>query len=368
MKKLSISKISRVLITLAALATLIFTTACGSSSASDSGSSSVTSTTLTASAQEPADGSAGVPFTGIEVTSRDITVTIAEQGYYIIPVILEQGWFDEVFAPYGINIEIARFNNGPEMLEAYTAGAIDFAQLGLQPAVSGAANGVDIRTISLIDDAEKNILLVTKADSDIQTVEDLRGKKVAVTIGSNGHSFLIKRLEEAGLTVDDIELINIDFNTAATVLEAGEVDVSVGYKTIFDNATKDNGTEFRIVSDATGLGIAKSILTVKNEFSEEHPDIVLNIVALFGKAIDFIVENPEETVRIASDYYGTDPDIIRNALPVQNYNNHGNNEIADDLSGYIGFMYDNGLITVQVNVEDIYDDSYVKEVGLYEEK
>ena len=364
MKKISFKTVSRALITLAALGALVFTTACGSSG---SETASVPSTTITASAQEPGDPAAGVPFTGIEVTSRDIEVTIAEQGYYIIPVILEQGWFDEVFAPYGIKINIAKFNNGPEMLEAYTAGAIDFAQLGLQPAVSGAANGVDIKTISLIDDAEQNILLVTRGDSDIQTVEDLRGKKVAVTIGSNGHSFLIKRLEEAGLTVDDIQLINIDFNTAATVLEAGEVDVSVGYKTIFDNATKDNGTEFRIITDATGLGIAKSILTVKDEFAAEHPDIVLNIVALFGKAIDYINENPEEAIRIASDYYGTDPEIIRNALPVQNYNNHGNNEIASDLEGYIGFMYDNGLITVQVNVEDIYDDSYVKAVGLYEE-
>lgn len=365
MKKINYKNVSRTLITLAALATLLFTTACGTSSETASAPSG---TTLTASAQEPANADAGVPFTGIEITSRDIEVNIAEQGYYVIPVILDQGWFDEVFAPYGITVNVPRFNNGPEMLEAYTAGAIDFAQLGLQPAVSGAANGVDIRTIQLIDDAEKNILLGTIAGSGIESVEDLRGKKIAVTIGSNGHSFLIKRLEEAGLSVEDVQIINIDFNTAATVLEAGEVDASVGYKTIFDNATQDNGTEFSFIADATGLGIAKSILTVNDEFAEAHPDIVLNIVALFGKAIEFIEENPEETIRIASDYYGTDPEIVRNALPVQNYNNHGNNEIADDLKGYIGFMYDNGLITVQVNVEDIYDDSFVKEVGLYEEK
>ena len=300
--------------------------------------------------------------TGIPVTSSDVTVVLGEQGYNEVPIILEKGWFEDVFGEHNIHIEIATFNNGPEMIEAFTAGQLDFGPMGMQPGISGAANGAGATIIASFCDSPEGIVIASLKESGITTVADLKGKTVGTTIGSSAYSLLLKALDEEGLSIDtDVNFVNIDFASAPTALETGELDVSIGYASKFDEITKTDGDLFYYIKDASGYGISENILVGRDEFTQKYPDITENILALYQKANEFINSNPEEAIAINARYYGLDEDVIQTTVDRYVYDWIEEDVLKKDVDEYIQFMYDNDLLTERLDVDDAVDFTYFNE-------
>ena len=300
--------------------------------------------------------------TGIPLTSSDLTVVIGEQGYRALPIILNQGWFDEVFAENNITIEVKKFNNGPEMLEAFTAEQLDVSLMGMQPGISGVANNAGISIAASFCDAPTGIGIYVLKDSGIGSMADLKGKKVGTTIGSNAYSLLLKTLADENLSVEkDVEFVNIDFTASTAALESGEIDAVAGYADIFDQAAKNDGDIFKQIKDASGYGISENVITVRNDFAKEHADVVENILALFQKANEFINDNYDEAVKINADYYELDEEVVRASLNRYTYDWLDQEKLKDDIEDYIQFMYENELIQKQLDVNEVVDFSYFDE-------
>lgn len=300
--------------------------------------------------------------TGIPLTSSNLTVVIGEQGYRALPIILNQGWFDEVFAENNITIDVKKFNNGPEMLEAFTAEQLDVGLMGLQPGISGVANQAGISTVASFCDAPSGIGIYVLKDSGIDSIADLKGKKVGTTIGSNAYSLLLKALADENLSVEnDIEFVNIDFTASTAALESGEIDAVAGFADIFDQAAKSDGDIFKQIKDAQGYGISENIITVRNDFAKEHADVIENILALFQKADEFIKDNYEEAVKINADYYELDEEVVRASFDRYTYDWIDQEKLKSDITDYIQFMYENELIPEQLDVDDVVDFSYFDE-------
>lgn len=91
------------------------------------------------------------------------------------------------------------------MLEALNVGSIDIAYTGETPPVFAQAAGAPLLYIAWEDVGPLAEALLVQQDSPIQSVAELKGKKVALNKGSNVHYLLVKALEEAGLKYSDIE-------------------------------------------------------------------------------------------------------------------------------------------------------------------
>lgn len=303
--------------------------------------------------------------TGVPLTSSDITFVYGEQGYYLAPIILNQGWLEQVFGPNNIKVDFNVFNNGPEMIEAFTAGKLDFAPMGIQPGISGVANDAGVSVVAAFSDSPTAITIKTLKDSGIKTVADLKGKTVATTIGSSAYSLLVKALEDEGLSVDtDINFVNIDFSAAPTVLETGEVDASVGYASSFNQVALADGDIFYTIKDATGYGISANIYVARNDFAKEHPDVIENILVIEQWAIEFLRDHHDEAVKINADYFGVDEQVVEDTLKLYTYEYIDPEILKKDLKGYADFMYDSELISRQLTAEDIADFSYFEATGI----
>lgn len=347
MRKKILTRVLSVLLTIALGVSLA---ACGSS-----GDTSEADNTTQKSDKEPFVSD----LTGIPLTSSDVTIVLGEQGYREIPIILNQGWFEDVFGPNNIKIDVATFNNGPEMIEAFTAEQLDLGLMGLQPGISGVANDAGTSIIASFCDAPSEIILASLKDSGINSVSDLKGKTVGTTIGSSAYSLLIKLLEEEGLSIDtDINFVNIDFSSAPTALESGEVDAAIGYADAFEQVILQDGDIFNVIKDATGYGISENIIVVRDKIGKEYPDVIENLLALFQKANEFIHENPEQAITINAEYYGIDESVVKNSLEKYDYNWVDQDKLTKDVDGYIQFMFDNDLITTRLKAEDVLDFSY----------
>ncbi|MEV4311730.1 ABC transporter substrate-binding protein [Actinocrispum sp. NPDC049592] len=107
-------------------------------------------------------------------------------------------------APY--KIEWSTFTSGPPLLEAASGGAIDIGGVGNTPPIFAAAANAKIAVVSAAKGNVDSDAVVVPADSPLRTVQDLRGKNIAVAKGSSAHGQILLTLKKAGLSTKDVKL------------------------------------------------------------------------------------------------------------------------------------------------------------------
>src|SRR5499433_4339074 len=119
-------------------------------------------------------------------------------------VLKEQGLLEKEFAKDGIGIRWVQTLGSNKALEFLNAGSIDLGSTAGAAALVGKINGNPIKSIYVYSRPEWTAL-VTRKDTPIAKIADLKGKRVAVTRGTDPHIFLVRALAEAGLTEKDIK-------------------------------------------------------------------------------------------------------------------------------------------------------------------
>ncbi|MEJ1975543.1 MAG: ABC transporter substrate-binding protein [Acetobacteraceae bacterium] len=128
----------------------------------------------------------------------------------------------------GVTIEFYFFKGaGPAVNEAFANGQLDFASQGDLPQVVGLAAG--LKTVQLMaNGAHSPTFLAVQPDSTIQSVKDLKGRKVAIFRGTNGHLSVVKILAANGLSERDLQVINMDEASSSAALAARDIDATFG--------------------------------------------------------------------------------------------------------------------------------------------
>ena len=119
------------------------------------------------------------------------------------------------------------FPSGPPLLEALNVGAIDFGNTGEAPPIFAQAAGAPIQYVAYEPPAPKGEAILVPKDSKLNSVADLKGKKVALNKGSNVHYLLVKALEKAGVKYSEIEPVFLAPADARAAFERGAVDAWV---------------------------------------------------------------------------------------------------------------------------------------------
>jgi sulfonate transport system substrate-binding protein len=113
-------------------------------------------------------------------------------------ILKDKGWMEEEFAKDGIKVEWVLSLGSNKALEFLNGNSVDFGSSAGAAALLAKANGVPIKAVYIFDKPEWTAL-VTLKDSPVQKVEDLRGKRIAVTRGTDPHIFLLRALALHGL-------------------------------------------------------------------------------------------------------------------------------------------------------------------------
>ena len=125
----------------------------------------------------------------------------------------------------------------------------------------------------------------------ITKVADLKGKRVAVTRGTDPHIFLVRALLDAGLTEKDITPVLLQHADGKTALIRGDVDAWAGLDPMMAQAEVEDGAQlFYRKPDANTWGI----LNVREEFAKDHPDIVRRVLAVYEEARKYSLANYDE--------------------------------------------------------------------------
>jgi sulfonate transport system substrate-binding protein len=211
--------------------------------------------------------------------------------YNPVSIILKQkGLLEKEFAKDGIAIVWVQSAGSNKALEFLNAGSIDFGSTAGSAALVARVNGNPIKSIYVYSRPEWTAL-VTSKDSKISTVADLKGKRVAVTRGTDPHIFLVRALLDAGLSEKDITPVLLQHADGKTALIRGDVDAWAGLDPMMAQAEIEDGARlFYRKPEANTWGI----LNVREQFLKDHPDIVRRVLAVYEEARKYSLANYDE--------------------------------------------------------------------------
>lgn len=204
-------------------------------------------------------------------------------------VLKDQKLLEKEFEKDGIAIKWVQSAGSNKALEFLSAGSLDLGSTAGAAALIGKINGNPIKSVYVYSRPEWTAL-VTKSDA-IKTVADLKGKRVAVTRGTDPHIFLVRTLAGAGLTEKDVKLVLLQHADGRTALERGDVEAWAGLDPIMASAEVESGARlfYRKAADNTW-----GILNVREEFARDYPEVVKRVLATYEKARLWSLANPKE--------------------------------------------------------------------------
>jgi sulfonate transport system substrate-binding protein len=205
-------------------------------------------------------------------------------------VLKQKGLLEKEFAKEGISIVWVQSAGSNKALEFLNAGSIDFGSSAGSAALVAKINGNPIKSIYVYSRPEWTALVTTK-DSNINSVADLKGKRVAVTRGTDPHIFLVRALLGAGLSEKDITPVLLQHPDGKTALIRGDVDAWAGLDPMMAQAEIEDGAKlFYRNADANTWGI----LNVREQFLKDYPDIVRRVLATYDEARRYSLGNYDE--------------------------------------------------------------------------
>ncbi|MFL4982615.1 MAG: aliphatic sulfonate ABC transporter substrate-binding protein [Xanthobacteraceae bacterium] len=209
-------------------------------------------------------------------------------------VLKEKGLLEKEFAREGVSIRWVQTLGSNKALEFLNAGSIDFGSTAGAAALVAKINGNPIKSIYVYSRPEWTAL-VTRKETSIAKIEDLKGKRVAVTRGTDPHIFLVRALQSVGLGERDITPVLLQHPDGKTALIRGDVQAWAGLDPMMAQAEVEDGARlFYRKPEANTWGI----LNVREEFLRDHPDLVRRVLAVYEDARKFSLANYDEVKRV----------------------------------------------------------------------
>jgi sulfonate transport system substrate-binding protein len=208
----------------------------------------------------------------LPASAADHVIRIGYQKYGNFILLKGTGELEKKLAPRGYTVEWTEFPSGPPLLEAVNAGAIDIGQTGEAPPIFAQAAAADFVYIAHEPPAPKGEAILVPKDSQITSVAELKGKKVALNKGANVHYLLVKLLEKSGVKYSDITPVFLAPADARAAFETGAVDAWV----IWDpyQASAEVTLAARTLADGTGVVPNNQFYLARKAFAETNPQIV----------------------------------------------------------------------------------------------
>jgi sulfonate transport system substrate-binding protein len=256
----------------------------------------------------------------IRIAVPDLSAGTQHSGAGIADVLRDQQIFEKAFADQGIKIQWDFFKGaGPVINEAFANGQVDLAYLGDLAAIIGKSNGLDTRLLSASARGVKHYLGVVPG-SGIKTLQDLKGKRVAVFRGTASQLSFDSALASQGLSEKDLKVINLDFNAAVAALAAKQIDATWGSSGLSALQAKGLAEIPLTTKDLGGAGSIQGVLVASGKFVDEHPEAVTKLLKAQQQAVQWLTDdnNKQAYIQLVSGLASYPPIILTNDLKDQN--------------------------------------------------
>jgi NitT/TauT family transport system substrate-binding protein len=213
-------------------------------------------------------------------------------GWWPWAIAQEEGLFEK----NGINVELKWFDNYTSSMEGLAFGQLDANCQTLNDTISFANDAVNGEVAVLVNDnSAGNDKIVAK--KEIQAIPDLKGKDVGIEAGLVDDFLLSLALDQAGMSRDDVNIVNLETGAAAQAFVVERVDAVGAFPPFWLHALEREGSH-ELTSSAEFPGAIPDLLVTTETLIEEHPEQVQALVNTWFDILKFMEENPERADEI----------------------------------------------------------------------
>jgi aliphatic sulfonates family ABC transporter substrate-binding protein len=267
---------------------------------------------------------------------RTGVVRIGYQKFGLLSLVKLHGALDAALSKTGSRIEWREYPAGPAIVEALRLSELELGVVGECPPVFAQAADVPLVYLAAEEAAPEREAIVVHEGSAISTVQDLRGKAIALERGSNVHYLVIRALEEAGVGYDEVQLEFLAPDTARAAFEQHRVDAWAIWDPMLASARHELGA--RVLRDAAGLANNVAYHVARREFAERHPNIAGEFLTQIGRASAWARDNAAAVAELLAPELGLPRGMLALTLrsgsrptPVSRELLVGQQQIADTL-------------------------------------
>lgn len=237
----------------------------------------------------------------------------------LISLLKSQGSLEQALAKHDIKVSWHEFPNGQPLLEALNVGNIDLsADVADTVPVFAQAAGAQLAYFAQEAPSPSAQAILVRADSPLQSVADLKGKKVAVTKAAGVHYLLLSALARAGLKFSDIDPAYLTPADGRAAFENRKVDAWVTWEPFLSSAQQQLPT--RILADGEGLADYQRYYLTSARFADSHPEVLQTVFGELVRAGDWLRANPRQAAEVLGPLWGNlDPAIVEQANAKRSY-------------------------------------------------
>lgn len=220
-------------------------------------------------------------------SSEPLKVTLPTwTGYGPLFLAKEKGFFKK----NGIDVDLSIVEGLAERKQALASGKIDGMATALDVQVSLAASKIPVQVVWVLDDSHGGDGILVK--KGINSVKDLKGKKVAFEVGSTSHMLALTALKQGGLTDKDVEVVPMSAGDAGAAFAAGKVDAAVTWEPWLSKGAAANGKVLLTTKDLPGIIV--DTISFKEDVIKNRPEDVKAFVKAMGEAMAYWKDHKDE--------------------------------------------------------------------------
>lgn len=265
------------------------------------------------------------------------------------------------FTPPGYVVEVVPFESPTEGKNAVVTKSVDFGMFGIAAATLGAAAGEPIVVIASA--CNKGMAVVAGKDSGINSIQDLKGKRVAIWPGSTQEVFILERLRMEGMSVKDITPVRISFSEMHLALARGDVDAYVGAEPAPGVSLSTGVGKIVEYPYSTAMGSLNMVFGAHRDTLAQKPEIVGVILDIHRKASDYAMANRAAMVAMAVQKLGQKKEAIEASAPNVDLTwRFGDTEIAQGKT-YAQHMLELKQIKQLPDFATFYDTRFIEQIA-----
>jgi taurine transport system substrate-binding protein len=254
----------------------------------------------------------------VDHSGQDASKPTIRIGYQTFPsgdlIVKNNKWLEEALPDY--NIKWVKFDSGADVNTAFIAKELDFGALGSSPVARGLSAPLNIpyKVAFVLDVAGDNEALVARNGAGVNTIADLKGKKIATPFASTAHYSLLAALAQNNLSTKDVQLIDLQPPAILAAWERGDIDAAYTWLPTLDELRKtgkDLITSRQLAKDGKPT---LDLAAVADDFASAHPDVVDKWRQQEARALTTIKDDPTAAAKAIAAEIGLSPEDVAGQL------------------------------------------------------
>lgn len=289
---------------------------------------------------------------GCSKKEESVTLNIGFQKYGVLPILKERGTLETLLKQQGVNVKWVEFPAGPQLLEGLNVGSVSFGEAGEAPPIFAQAANSNLVYVANQPEAPKAEALIVQKDSNIQSVQDLKGKRIALNKGSNVHYLLLKVLEANNLKLSDIEVVYLPPSDARAAFERGAVDAWVIWDPFFAAAEHQIGA--RVIATGENIVSNHQFYLADRKFAEANPQIIDAVVNELNLTTEWVSSHQDEAAKLLEKPTGLAFDVLKTSISRMGFGVKPlTPEVAQKQQQVADAFYGQQLIPAKLNIQSV---------------